>query len=99
MTVGDELVELPVGQLPDVILVFLQSARREQATEQRPRLVVLGWVHDHHVLEDRELVAMRLDQFADVVTFRVNGSGGNGPPIALTAEKDSTSLNAAWTSW
>lgn len=31
---------------------------------------MLGRVHDDHVLEDRELVAMRLDLLTDVVAFR-----------------------------
>ncbi len=54
------------------------------------RAFLVCWrIHHHHVLMDREEVAVRLDLRADVVPSGVNGNGGNGPPIALTAENDS----------
>ena len=68
LPVADELVELVIDQLPHVVLVLLEPPRRQQPAQQRAGLLVRRRIHDHHVLEDRELVAMRFDLLADVVT-------------------------------
>ena len=40
--VCEELVELSVGKTPDVFLVLLEAAGRQQAAEQRPCFLVPG---------------------------------------------------------
>ena len=56
--VGDELVELLIGEAPHERLVVLEPLRRDQPHEQRPLLRVHRRVHRHHVLVHRELVAV-----------------------------------------
>ena len=66
-TVADELVELLSASVPDVVLVLLEAARRQQPARAATVPSRVRRVHDHHVLEDGELVAMRFDEVADVV--------------------------------
>ncbi len=79
MAVADELVELSIGERPDVVLVLLEAPRRQQAAEKRPCLLVLWRIHDHHVLEDGELVAVFFDEVADVVAVGCERQGREGP--------------------
>ena len=74
--VGDELVELPVGVAPHELFVLLQAPRAEEPHQQRPLASVLGRVHGDHVLVHRQLVAVALDDLADVVTLQRHGEHG-----------------------
>ena len=67
--VADELVELLVGEAPHELLVVLQPLRRDQPHQQRAFLRVLGRVHRDHVLVHRQLVAVAIDDLADVVAL------------------------------
>ena len=58
VAVGDELVELLVGEAPHERLVLLEPLRRDEPHEQRPLPGVVRRVHRHHVLVHRELVAV-----------------------------------------
>ena len=55
-TVGDELVELLVGEAPHERFVVLEPLRRDQPHQQRPLVGVVGRVHRDHVLVHRQLV-------------------------------------------
>ena len=68
--VGEELVELLIGEAPHERLVLLQAFRREQPHQQRPLPGVLGRVHGHHVLVHRQPVPEAIDELTDVVTFQ-----------------------------
>ncbi len=65
--VGDELIELAVGEAPHELLVVLEPLRSDQPHEQRAFLRVIGRVHRDHVLVHRQLIAVAIDQAADVV--------------------------------
>ena len=70
----DELVDLAVGQPPYEVLVLLQPLRRELAHEQVPVVTVLGRVHRDDLVAEGQLVAVLLNQLADVVaTLERNG--------------------------
>ena len=69
VAVGDELVELLIREAPHERLVLLQPLRRDEPHEQRPLPGVVGRVHRHHVLVHRELVAVAVDDRADVVAL------------------------------
>jgi hypothetical protein len=66
-TVGDELVELAIGQLPHEVLVLLQPRRGQQAAEQRAGAGVRRRVHRHHQLVDGKQMPVCLDLLGDVV--------------------------------
>ncbi len=66
---GEELVELLLGEAPHERLVVLEPLRRDEPHEQRPLLGVHRWVHRHHVLVHRELVAVAVDDVAHVVAL------------------------------
>ena len=65
--VEDELVELPVGEVPHERFVVLEPLRRHQPHQQRTLPRVHRRVHRHHVLVHRELVAVAIDDVAHVV--------------------------------
>ena len=69
VAVGDELVELLIGEPPHELLVVPEALRREQPHQQRPLARVIGRIHRDHVLVHRELVAVRVDDLADVVAL------------------------------
>ena len=64
---GKELVELAVGELPHERFVLLEALRRDQPHQQRPMIGVRRGVEGHQVLVHRQLVAVLLDERADVV--------------------------------
>ena len=72
-------VELAIGEAPHERLVFLQTLRRDQPHQHRPLAGVIGWVHRDHVLVHRELIAVAVDDPADVVAFERHGKAREGP--------------------
>ena len=74
-----ELVELPIREPPHEVLVLPEAERGEQAHEQRPLSSVIGRIHRHHVLVHRELVAIRVDDLADVVADEWHRERGERP--------------------
>src|SRR3954468_12676948 len=65
-TEGKQLVELLVGQAPHEVLVLAEALRRDEAHQQRPLARVVRRIHRDHVLVHREVVAMGVDDLADV---------------------------------
>ncbi len=66
---GQEGVQHPVGDLPDGRLVLLEALRCDQPHQQPAVRGVRGWVEGRQRVAHRQLVAVSLDEFADVVTF------------------------------
>ena len=90
--VGDELVELLIGEAPHEVLVVLEPLRRDEPHQERAFLRVRGRVHRDHVLVHRQLVAVAVDDGADVVALeRQPGTSANGPITELHDENVSTS--------
>ena len=87
-TVGDELVELLIGETPHERLVLLQPLRRDEAHQQAPLARVLGRVHGDEVLVHRELVAVAFDDVAHVVAFQRHGEDGEGPDDGVARRED-----------
>ena len=73
--VGEELAELLVGETPHERFVVLQPLRRDQPHQQRALPGVRGWIHRDEVFVHRELVAVAIDDGADVVTFEGDRKG------------------------
>ena len=69
LAVGDELVDVAVGQPPHEVLVLLQPLGRQQSGKNRPCVGVLRRIHRDHVLEHGNFGAVLLELRADVVTF------------------------------
>ena len=69
LAVGDELVDVAVGQPPHEVLVLLQPLGRQQPAQQRPRIGVVRRIHRDHVLVHRDLGAVLLELRADVVAL------------------------------
>ena len=67
--VPDELVQLAVGQPPHELLVLLQPLRGDQPHEQPAVRRVHGRVERGELVAHRQLVAVLLDERADVVAF------------------------------
>ena len=65
--VTEKLLKLAVGEAPHELLVLLQPTRCEQPAQDRARPGVVGRVHGDHVLEHRELAAVRVDLCAEVL--------------------------------
>ena len=80
---AEELIELAIGEAPHELLVVLQSARCQQPTQHRSGLGVVRWIHRDHVLVHRELTAVLVDQWADVVAL-----GREGQRREWAAERD-----------
>ena len=76
--VGEELVELLVGEAPHERLVVLQPLRRDQPHQERSLPGVVGRVHRDHVLEHRQVVAVGVDDLAHVVALQRDREGGEG---------------------
>ena len=75
-----ELVDLAVGQAPHELLVLLQPLRGELAHDQVPVVAVRRRVHRRDLVTERELVAVLIDQFADVgPTRQRHGETREGP--------------------
>ncbi len=61
-----ELVDDPVGEPPHELLVLLQALRRDEPHEECPVRRVHWGVERRQLVAERELVAMLLDELADV---------------------------------
>ena len=90
--VGDELVELLVGEAPHELLVLLEPLRRDQPHQQRALPRVLRRVHRDHVLVHRELVAVARRSMS-LTSSPSSGTGNvaNGPTTELHDENVSVS--------
>ena len=69
LTRSEEVVEDVVGELPHRVLVLLEALRRDQPHQQRTVIGVGRRVEGRQLVAERNLVAVLLDQFGDVVTL------------------------------
>ena len=77
--IGDEFVDLAVGEPPDELLVLAEALRRDQPHQQRAMRRVHGRVEGRELVAHRELVAVSLDERAHVVTGEGHREAGEGP--------------------
>ena len=75
----DELVDLAVGEPPHELLVLAQALRRDQAHQQRAVRGVDRRVEREQLIAHRQLVAVLLDERADVVALERHGETGERP--------------------
>ena len=76
---GEEVVEHAIGQPPHELLVLLEALRRDQPHQQRAVVGVLGRVERDDLVAHRQLVAVLLDQLADVVALERDRESGERP--------------------
>ena len=97
--VGDELVELLVGEAPHERLVVLEPLRRDQPHQQRPLAGVVGRVHRDHVLVHRA-VGRGSDRRSSLTSSPSSGTGNvaYGPTTELHDENVSGSWYTSLTS-
>ena len=76
LAVGEERVELAVGEPPHELLVLLEALRRDQPHQQRAVVGVHGRVERGDLVAHRQLVAVLLDELADVVALERDGEPG-----------------------
>ena len=76
---GDELVDLAVGPAPHEVLVLLEALRRDQAHQHAAMGLVLRRVHRRDLVAEGQLVAVLLDQVADVVALEGDGEARERP--------------------
>ncbi len=69
LAVGDELVDVTVGEPPHEVLVLLEPLWGQQPTQQGTRVGVVRRVHRHHVLVHRDLGTVLDEQRRDVVAL------------------------------
>jgi len=75
---GQEGIEDAVGELPHERLVLLEALRRDQPHQQRAMVGVSWRVKRDDLVAHRDGVAMRCDQFADIVALERDGEAGEG---------------------
>ncbi len=83
----DELVELTIGEAPHELLVLLEALRRDQSHQQRAMRGVLRRVERRQLVAERQLVAILLDEFADVVAFQRHRESREGPRDRIARRK------------
>ena len=67
LALGEELVDLTIGEAPHELLVFLEALRRDQPHQQRSVHGVVRWIEVRELVVKRELVPVLLDERAYVV--------------------------------
>ena len=75
----DELVDLAVGVAPHEVLVLLEALRGDQAHQHAAMVLVLRRVHRGDLVAEGQLVAVGLDEVADVVALEGHWEPGERP--------------------
>ena len=97
--VGDELVDLAIGEPPHERFVLAQALRRDQAHQQRAVRGVHRRVERRQLVAERQLVAVLVDERAHVVADEGDGEPGerSGHRVARR-ERVAVSWNTAMAS-
>ena len=74
----DELVDLAVGMTPHEVLVLAEPLRRDQPHQQPAVSLVLRRVHGGQLVAEGKLVAVLLNEVADVVALERDGKAREG---------------------
>jgi hypothetical protein len=76
--VGGELVDDLIGEPPHKFLVLPQALRRDQSHQQRAVCRVHRRIERRELVAERQLVAVLLDELADVAPLEQDGEPGEG---------------------